>query len=347
MATSKEVKDWLRRSKDLACTHEALQILMRCQKREDILFAAGFLMTRGWYCVKDQHFENQLYQLKPGAMVAGYRVDFLLSSRHHPERSTAFDLVDDSPQVASSPADMRRAGAIAATMPYKPTPFSMISRVAHEVHTLLLAETKRYPRYSTTNYALLSDVGLMWVRLRDGFTLAGLSMRARIARLRGWLAEQEITLPLHLLPILARCETHAEIKFLLPILRGVPWKAQRSDTSMPGTPIDRIMNGQQGVHIQFPLGAHRVDFLIGRPGSSTRRATAIDVVRTPAPHERDTTALYRENEAAARAAGYRYLAIRESDSEAEGRSWANILQDDVDDASNHRGSATDAADLSR
>jgi hypothetical protein len=47
MATLNEVDAWLTKSHDLAGTAETRQILTACQRREEIVFAAGLLMTKG------------------------------------------------------------------------------------------------------------------------------------------------------------------------------------------------------------------------------------------------------------------------------------------------------------
>jgi hypothetical protein len=253
----------------------------------------------------------------------------VLESRREIERRVAFDFYDDSAMPKPTRTDLAREKAIAFEMQYKRLPFRDIERAARKLHTAILNSAKLLPRYSTPDYALRADPGLVWRRLRDGFDLVGVKSAARTYRLRAWLAERNVSLPPHMVPVLARCENHAEIRFLLPILREIPWKAQRSDRSMRGTPLDRVVSGAVGVHIQFPVGLYRVDFLIGRLGSKTTPPTAIDIIRRREPHERDITAILEGTAAAARMAGYPYKAVADADCEKEGEWWADLLREGV------------------
>jgi hypothetical protein len=302
---------WLAEIGGFFATFDVLSVLARCRRRYELEFIVSLLALPGWEYVRPDRFQNGRYRLSLFARVGDYVVDLLLRSGSH-RTSFAIDLappstIGDVLRVGFRP----KANAIRdAVGHYIVVAYEDAPRIADLLHRDLIADGLGREFHSPEHHgAVLQRCIAHDVDWSDS------SVPERQQRLRAWLHIQQATLGADLIPMLAQCETSAEMRFALPILRAVPWKV-----SGPR----RVADPPVEVSFQEVVGSERVAFLLPPPSNPDRRPVAVDIER-----QNGVTSRWCSDRrgAAAKAAGYRYRLIRSSDAPEAGRRWAAAFRE--------------------
>jgi hypothetical protein len=306
------VQLWLAKNRGLYAKPEVLDALGRCPTRPALEFAATVLTVPGWRYVDSGYFENHAYRLTLSTQCGGHLVQMLFSSRSS-DKAIALDVVSESSEENEVRRDDQRAHDIRQfSGRYVRLTVGNMSRAMRWLIRSFEAEAGQRARFAELPQPLVG-------RATTGdMDWAALPPPVREMRLRAWLEVHRMVVKSDYLPVLAQCETTAEMRFLVPILQVLEWRIINDR---------RLATRSLELRVQWPIGDGKThfDFLIGTKSKHLVAPFAVEIIR-PSWQNGGSRSLLAAQQAA-QEAGYRFEAVQSIDAARRGAWWCKLLQD--------------------
>lgn len=325
-----KVRRFLADRRGMYASPEVLDALAASPTRRSLEFAATVLTMPGWRHVEKRVFENHSYRLEIGAECGGQMVQLLFKSRWSDE-ATALDIVKETPEENRSRQDDERARLIRGSVKrYVRLTTKFMPKALRWLMKTFEYEAKARARSrlaaAIVDEAVSATSGLRDVETRPlvGRTTTGdmdwsnVPPPVRHTRLYAWLSVHRMTADVkeEYLPVLAQCETTAEMRFLVALLKALPWKVSTAH---------RLTTPAVELRVQTGEG---FDFAIRSRSSKIGQPFAVEIVRAQwAAGQVNASASLLAAQKSADGLGFKLDVVASIDAASRGAWWAKLVRD--------------------